>query len=160
MIWKFTDGKEFSKFNKTLYNQIITKSATVQVPNQGTIKIDNKTEMVFSFKMFISEFEEYQNYFGYKIFFRNISDNSSMQINNSMINNSSSYLDKYQNNESILTEYDTIMIKDNIHSRTSTSNYKKIVKFPNQHVTGNSLRLLVAAMIIIIGGCIIIRKLY
>ena len=121
MIWKFTDGKEFSK---------------------------------------LSEFEEYQNYFGYKIFFRNISDNSSMQINNSMINNSSSYLDKYQNNESILTEYDTIMIKDNIHSRTSTSNYKKIVKFPNQHVTGNSLRLLVAAMIIIIGGCIIIRKLY
>lgn len=160
MIWKFTDGKEFSRFNKTLYNQIITKAATVQVPNQGTIKIDNKTEMVFSFKMFISEFEEYQNYFGYKIFFRNISSNSSAQINNSMINNSNNYLDKYQNNESILTQYDTIMIKDSINSQTSTSDYKKIVKFPNQHVTGNSLRLLITAMIIIIGGCIIIRKLY
>lgn len=160
MIWKFTDGKEFSKFNKTLYNQIITKAATVQVPNQGTIKIDNKTEMVFSFKMFISEFEEYQNYFGYKIFFRNISDNSSMQINNSTINNSSSYLDKYQNNESILTEYDTIMIKDSVHSQISTSDYKKIVKFPSQYITGNSIRLLIAAMIIILGGCFILRKLY
>lgn len=160
MIWKFTDGKEFSKFNKTLYNQIITKAATVQVPNQGTIKIDNKTEMVFSFKMFISEFEEYQNYFGYKIFFRNISDNLSMQINNSTINNSSSYLDKYQNNESILTEYDTIMIKDSVHSQISTSDYKKIVKFPSQHITGNSIRLLIAAMIIILGGCFILRKLY
>ena len=52
------------------------------------------------------------------------------------------------------------MIKDSINSQTSTSDYKKIVKFPNQHVTGNSLRLLITAMIIIIGGCIIIRKLY
>lgn len=160
MIWKFTDGKEFSKFNKTLYNQIITKAATVQVPNQGTIKIDNNTEMVFSFKMFISEFEEYQNYFGYKIFFRNISDNSSIQINNSMINNSNSYLDKYQNNESIIAEYDIIIINDNVNSQASTSDYKKIVKFPNQHITGDSIRLLIAAMIIIIGSYVIIRKLY
>lgn len=158
MIWKFTDGKEFSRFNKTLYNQIITKSATIQVPNQGTIKIDNNTEMVFNFKMFISEFEEYQNYFGYKIFFRNISSNSSTQINNSMINNSNNYLDKYQNNEWILTEYDTIMIKDSINSKTSTSDYKKIVKFPNQHVTGNNLKLLIGSLIIL-SSCIKIRKL-
>lgn len=160
MIWKFTDNKEFSKFNKTLYNQIINKSATVQVPNQGTMNINNTTEMVFNFKMFISEFEEYQNYFGYKIFFRNISDNSSTQINNSMINNSNNYLDKYQNNESIFTEYDIIIIKDDINHQTSTSDYKKIVKISNQHVTGNNLKLLIGSLIIILGSYVIIRKIY
>lgn len=48
MIWKFTDNKQFSKFNQTLYEKIIEKSATVKVPNDGVLKVNDTTEMVYS----------------------------------------------------------------------------------------------------------------
>ena len=49
MIWKFTDNKEFSRFNQTLYNQIINVSKNIKVPNEGTLKIDNTILPTFFF---------------------------------------------------------------------------------------------------------------
>lgn len=123
MIWKFTDNKEFSRFNQSLYNQIINKARTVQVPNEGTLKINNTTEMVYSFKNFISPIEEYQNYFGYRIFFRNIS----YQINNSTVNNITLLIPQVQNYTSNYAFNQTSTNKSNNLSTTSTSSYKKIV---------------------------------
>ena len=88
MIWKFTDNKQFSRFNQTLYDKIVEKAKTVQVPNDGTLKINNTTEMVYSFRNFISNINEYQNYFGYKIYFRNITPETNLTANSTTTNTS------------------------------------------------------------------------
>ena len=130
MIWKFTDNKEFSKFNKTLYNQIIAKSSTIQVPNEGSIPFGDNQKMVFSFKTFVSEFEEYQNYFGYRIFFENITNDL---IENST-NNSTTLTVELENYTYDISFNDTYIIEDENDGSTSTLNYEKIVV--SSHETG------------------------
>ena len=135
MIWKFTDNKQFSRFNQTLYNQIIAKSSTTQVPNDGTLKIDNQTEMVFNFRNFIAQYEEYQNYFAYKIYFRNITYENDTQINESTINNYTNTTQQIQNNITNTQVNKTIIKKQNKNIILPTSkkiNLKKHIcgKYP------------------------------
>ena len=59
MIWKFTNNKQFSRFNQTLYEQIIAKSNTTQVSNEGSLIMNNHKTMFFSFKNFISQLDQY-----------------------------------------------------------------------------------------------------
>lgn len=87
MIWKFTDNKQFSKFNKVWYNQIIELSSQYKIPDSGSIRINDAHEFVFDFRVFVAEFLEYQNYFGYKFDIKNITINENNQIINSSINN-------------------------------------------------------------------------
>lgn len=157
MIWKFSDNKEFSRFNKTLYNNIIETAKTVQVPNQGVKKINNTTEMLFSFRTFISSIEEHQNYFGYKILFRDIVDNSSMQINNSTINNSTNSTIKYQNNETNIQLFNSTIIKHHYKNITSTLDDKKIEV--SSHVTGAELKIAIVLIFFLCMTLIVIRVL-
>lgn len=150
MIWKFTDNKQFSKFNQTLYEQIINVSSKIQVPNEGTLKLNSTTEMVFNFKNFISPIEECQNYFGYKIFFRNIT----YQINNSTTNNIIVVLPQLQNNTINFTVNELIINESNIPTSSSTSNYEKIVI--SSHETGININWLIACLIILIIICLLL----
>lgn len=143
MIWKFTDNKQFSRFNQTLYEQIIAKSATTQVPNEGSIPYENQT-MFFNFKTFISEIEEHQNYFGYKIFFKN----SINQIINNTTNNLTTILPQLQNNLSQVLfnqSYTTNIINDN---QISTPINEKIVI--SDHETGINIGWIIFIIILII----------
>ena len=153
MIWKFTDNKQFSKFNQTLYDKIIEKSATIQVPNSGTMQINNHTEMVFDFKNFIAEFEEYQNYFGYKIFFRNI---TSSQINETITNNSTTILPQLYNNTSNVLFNDSYIMEYTNNHTISTPNSEKIVI--SNHITGTKMEWLFGCIIIMIILCILLHK--
>lgn len=153
MIWKFTDNKQFSKFNQTLYDKIIEKSATIQVPNSGTMQINNHTEMVFDFKNFIAEFEEYQNYFGYKIFFRNITSN---QINETITNNSTTILPQLYNNTSNVLFNDSYVMEYTNNHTISTPNNEKIVI--SNHITGTKMEWLFGCIIIMIILCILLYK--
>ena len=152
MIWKFTDNKQFSRFNQTLYDQIIAKAKTVQVPNDGTLKINNTTEMVFSFKNFVSPIEEYQNYFGYKIFFRNITDDL---LENSTDNLTLS-ITQMQNFTSNILFDGVYTIKDVENSHTSTSHHKKIA-IDSSHTTGIKINYLITCVITLLSICLIIR---
>jgi len=149
MIWKFTDNKEFSKFNKTLYDQIITKSSTTKIPNEGSIPFGENQKMVFSFKNFISEFEERQNYFGYKIFFTDIT----CQINNSTVNNITVISPELLNNNSTLTFNELIL--DEVKNETDTSilDYEKIVIF--SHQTGINTNWLIGCLVLLIIICLL-----
>ena len=151
MIWKFTDNKEFSRFNQTLYNQIINVSKNIKVPNEGTLKIDNTTEMVFSFKNFVSPISQHQNYFGYKIFFRNIT----YQINESSTNNITLILPQLYNYESNFTFNEVIINKSNNLTHTSTSSGEKILF--SKHVTGVNFPWLFICVIFLVFGIIILR---
>lgn len=153
IIWKFTDNKEFSQFraNKELYYKILNKSAKVQVPDFGTYKINKTHSLFFDFKVFVSQYEEFQNYFGYKLFtFEH--DN---QINNSTINNNTTIIPQLYNNNTNFTFNEFIVDDKNNSTDTSTSNYKKIVI--SSHETGININWLVACIVFLI---IIILLLY
>lgn len=119
IIWKFTDNKEFSQFraNKELYYAILNKSATTTVPDKGYIQINNTTKMVFDFKVFLAKVVEYQNYFGYNIFFENITYTTNETTN--ITNNTSNNQTNIKNNNTIYNP-----IAKNI--TTSTSTYTKL----------------------------------
>ena len=142
MIWKFTDDKQFSRFNQTLYEKITEKAKTVQVPNDGVLKINNTTEMVYSFRNFISNINEYQNYFGYKIFFQNITPENN--LNENLAGNTSESTSPNTTNQ-------TGNRKNLTHNHTNAS-YKKarIVKANGSHDTGNPLILLVLSLAVLV----------
>lgn len=142
MIWKFTDDKQFSRFNQTLYEKIIEKSATVKVPNDGVLKINDTTEMVYSFRNFISNINEYQNYFAYKIYFRNIT------LQNNLTQNSTG-------NESESTSQNTTNqtnIKENLTQNHTNASFKKtrFTKVSGSHDTGNPLVLLLLSLAVLV----------
>lgn len=41
MIWKFTDNKQFSRFNNTWYEQIVLQAEKTRIPDSGTIPINS-----------------------------------------------------------------------------------------------------------------------
>lgn len=139
IIWKFTDNKEFSQFraNKELYYKILNKSAEVQVPDSGIYKINETHSLFFDFKVFVSQYEEFQNYFGYK-FFVFEHDN---QINSSTINNNTTIIPQVYNNNTNFTFNEFIVDDKNNSTDTSTSDYKKIVI--SSHETGININWLI-----------------
>lgn len=142
MIWKFTDDKQFSRFNQTLYEKIIEKSATVKVPNDGVLKINDTTEMVYSFRNFISNFNEYQNYFAYKIYFRNITLQNNL-TQNSTGNGSESTSQNTTNQTNI---------KENLTQNHTNASFKKtrFTKVSGSHDTGNPLVLLLLSLAVLV----------
>ena len=138
MIWKFTDNKQFSRFNQTLYEKITEKAKTVQVPNDGVLKINNTTEMVYSFRNFISNINEYQNYFGYKIFFQNITDKNNLTTNSTA-------------NQTQNTTNQSDVIKNQTKNHTSTINKKnRIAKADAGHNTGNPILMLALSLAVLV----------
>lgn len=123
IIWKFTDNKEFSQFraNKELYNAILDKSATTSVPDTGFIQINSTTKMVFDFKVFLAKIVEYQNYFGYNIFFEN-----DIQINNTTINETMNYTNTILNNNTNIKDNDITYDYVVKNVTTSTSMYTQL----------------------------------
>lgn len=152
MIWKFTDNKEFSRFNQTLYNQIIEKSSTTKVPNHGYRIINNTTKMVFDFKTLISQWEEYQNYFAYKIIFESI------QNNDSLINNSNDTQQNISNNLSNIQYNESTSIKEIIFNDSSTSEDTKIIINPN-HTTGNEIKILFGSLVLLFIAILLLYKI-
>ena len=142
MIWKFTDDKQFSRFNQTLYEKIIEKSATVKVPNDGVLKINDTTEMVYSFRNFISNINEYQNYFAYKIYFRNITLQTNL-TQNSTGNGSESTSHNTTNQTNI---------KENLTQNHTNASFKKtrFTKVSGSHDTGNPLVLLLLSLAVMV----------
>lgn len=70
IIWSFTDD---FKFNDTLIQQIKDASLDLIIPDYGAIKkINNTTEAVFDFEVLSSTKLNHQNFFAYKITYRNI----------------------------------------------------------------------------------------
>ena len=74
-IWHFTDDFNGWRLDYDLIDSIKATASTKTIPDYGAVKkINNTTEAVFDFKVFKSEKFENQNFFGYKITYRNIID--------------------------------------------------------------------------------------
>lgn len=74
-IWHFTDDFNGWRLDYDLIDSIKATASTKTIPDYGAVKkINDTTEAVFDFKVFKSENFENQNFFGYKITYRNIID--------------------------------------------------------------------------------------
>lgn len=147
IIWKFTNNKEFSQFraNKELYYAILDKSSTIIVPNTGVLKINDTIEMVYDFRVFKARFLEYQDYLGFNIFFRNITNNNTTynNTNTTLFNNTImniTYSSKYN-------VIETINKEKLIQKKENNNNY-----ISNMHNTGHGLWLFVLILILLIIG--------
>ena len=154
IIWYFTNdfSSPITDNSTELLNNIIKKSNTMKIPDDGILKVDNKTEMSYSFRGLLSFFEEHQNYFGYNISFRNVSDNistdSNINKNNTNISEekkNTTDLDNEQNNK-------TIQQKQHTHDNSSSINILSL----NNLKTGNPLVALL--IVLLISAAIMIYK--
>lgn len=76
--------------------------------------------MVFEFRAFLSEINEYQNYFGYKFYIQEIKYNSTIQINNSTTNNNITLSPNICFNETDI-QFDKVTIKEKEKSATQST---------------------------------------
>lgn len=134
MIWKFTNNKQFSKFNETWYNNIVKVGDCVKVPDSCVFKINATHECFFSFKTFTAGINEYQNYFGYKFIVREIAPCPTINITENSTNQNTT---NYQNNQSL--------------NQLNKQSIKKSLIQPSTYRCGNNCWLLGCVVIMIIG---------
>ena len=145
-IWAFSDDFNSWRINQSLVDYI--KLNPSFYPDHGEKQINNTTKMVYSFSVLLSKFLYHQNYFTYKIYFENITSNSTIQINNSTTNNSIITNNTIQNNISNIQFNDSIVIDEVILSHSSILSNNKI-SF-SQNTTGYSVYLILICILLII----------
>lgn len=153
MIWKFTDNKQFSRFNQTWYNQIIETGNKYTIPDNGKISINNTHQFSFSFKAFIPFINEFQNFFAYQFSIEQIPNNSTIEINNSTINNTTTNSSICQNNNMDIQYNNSTIINDIKKIDTSTSDDVDIIK-----TTGTNIWSMFCVIFIMLIILIICRK--
>ena len=154
MIWKFTDDKQFSRFNQTWYNQIIETGDKYTIPDAGKIKLNDTHQFSFDFKALIPFVDEFQTFFGYQFLIEEIPDNSTIEINNSTTNNSTIIMPEPQHNDSCVKFNDTTNTEKEKLSDTSTSDTPNILGIDRK--TGANLWMI--GCLIILGMLIIMLK--
>lgn len=121
MVWKFTDNKQFSRFNQTWYNQIIETGDKYTISDTGKIPINETHQFSFDFKLFMPLINEFQNFFAYQFLIEEITDEPNIEINNSTINNSTVIIPECQNNNSFIQNNETIILDSNFNNVLSIS---------------------------------------
>lgn len=146
MIWKFTDDKEFSRFDKNWYDEIVDLSNKYKINDYGTIPLNDTHELVYNFNVLMSQFSEYQNYFAYKYYIRKIITDNGTVINNETINNSTNNLIQNTNNNTTKQNNGKEYDKDRKETNSYTLNDK--------YICGNPIMVLLTSII----SSIIIRR--
>lgn len=145
-IWHFTDGFDGWRLNYTMIQQIKDISAVKNIPDTGKVKYNATHNMYYDFLTLISPYEHHQNFFAYKIWFKEIDDcccinnttnnyfynitnvhnitniyyNYTTIINNITNNNYTTIVNNITNNTIINNNYTTII--NNITNNTITNN--------------------------------------
>ena len=129
MIWHFTDNFNGWRVNQTLVDMIKETSKTVKIPDTYLEKINDTHERVFMFKVLLSEYEHYQNYFVYKILIREIQNDTATNTTNdttiqNTINKTNTAITKPPNKETKeeINQLEIIDHKETIMDRYATGN--------------------------------------
>ena len=86
-IWHFTDDFNGWRLNYTLIDEI--KNSSMIIPDHGAVKkINDTTEAIFNFNVLKTSATGNQNFFGYKITYRDILNNSAINNTNQSTNQS------------------------------------------------------------------------
>lgn len=89
-IWHFTDDFNGWRLDYDLIENIKNTALTKTIPDHGAVRqINNTTEAVFDFEVLSSGRSDYQNFFGYKITYRDITNDDKSNLENTSLDNSS-----------------------------------------------------------------------
>ena len=182
IIWAFSDNFDF---NKHLVQQIKDVSVNLTIPDHGAIKkINETTEALFDFEVLGTDKNNHQNFFGYKITYRDIpveaENNTTEKQENTTIPQENKTENKTQENTTIpqenITENKT-QENTTIFEENETENATALI-FKNQtkdledntkskienksvsllkHATGTELALVILTLIF---GFILVSKYY
>ena len=178
IIWAFSDN---FNFNKALVQQIKDASVNLTIPDHGAIKIINETtEAFFDFEVLGTDKNNHQNFFGYKITYRDIpvevENNTTEKQENTTIPQENITENKTQENTTIPQENKT-QENTRIFEENETENATALI-FKNQtkdledntkskienkpvsllkHATGTELALVILTLIF---GFILVSKYY
>ena len=184
IIWAFSDNFDF---NKALVQQIKDISVNLTIPDHGAIKkINETTEAFFDFEVLGTDKNNHQNFFGYKITYRDIpvevennttekqenttipqenkTENKTQTQENTTIPQENITENKTQENTTIFeeneTENATALIFKNQTKDLEDNNKSKIENKPVsllKHATGTELALVILTLIF---GFILVGKYY
>ena len=157
LIWHFTDGFDGWRVNHTLVDNIKELSKTKKIGDEYSVRVNDSYVKVFLFKVLLSPYEHRQDYFAYKIMFRNLSyeNNNFSNVSVDVMNES---CDEIIINESV--NIDLIVNnsqKNNVDCFNETSNYL------NRHITGNLLIKPIVSLILaflLVCGVQLMNKYY
>lgn len=140
IIWYFTNNftSPVTDNSTELLNNIISTAQKIQVPDDGTLRINDTTEMRYSFIGLVSLFERHQNYFGYNIIFGNITNHTNTTTNNTTENNT-----PYENN----TITNNAITDTPKHDEQAIKN--PIVSLETNKKTGHPITLLLTSILFI-----------
>lgn len=167
IIWYFTDNFTSSpiiKHNLDLIHSIKEVALTHHVPDDGELRVNNTTEMIYHFRTLISPFVDNQNFLGYNIIFRNITayENQTENETDNLIQNitNDTEIKNITNNNPNITKN----LTNDIQNLTNdTDNYIIDSLFPQEqglylHHTGNDIILLILVLCVIGGAIYRVKK--
>ena len=122
IIWAFSDDFDF---NKVLVQQIKDASVNLTIPDQGAIKIINETtEAIFDFEVLGTSKNNHQNFFGYKITYRDIP----VKVENNTTQKQENTTIPQQNITENKTTENTTIPQQNITENKTTENTQNITE--------------------------------
>ena len=148
-IWHFTDDFNGWRIDPILIENIKSTASTKTIPDNGAVRqINNTTEAVFDFQVLSSDKSEHQNFFAYKITYRDIvreiignatSSNSTASENQNITNatENTTSTDKHENNASSIENTTSKEEQKNIaepaegSGKTAADNARKVSKENN-----------------------------
>ena len=124
-IWHFTDDFNGWRIDPLLIENIKSTASTKTIPDSGAVRqINNTTEAVFDFQVLSSDKSGHQNFFAYKITYRDIIKDIINNTNSSNDTASKSQYSNISNSTENNTLNDTQKNIDNARENT-TSNKKQ-----------------------------------
>ena len=87
IIWHFTDDFNGWRVDPELIESIKLTASKKVIPYEGaTLKLNDTTEAVFYFQVLILSYQHHQNFFAYKIIYRNITNTTNKTTENNKTN--------------------------------------------------------------------------
>ena len=184
-IWHFTDDFNGWRIDPLLIENIKSTASTKTIPDSGAVRqINNTTEAVFDFQVLSSDKSGHQNFFAYKITYRDIIkdiinntnssndtaskgqySNTTNSTENNTLNDTQKNIDnarenttsnKKQKNIAHLRESNSKITPDNTQKtlKKDSQNVQKSISL-SKHVTGK--RTIGAIMLLIVLGIVAIK---
>ena len=174
-IWHFTDDFSGWRIDPLLIENIKSTASTRTIPDNGAVRqINNTTEAVFDFQVLSSDKSDHQNFFAYKITYRDIvkdiienvtSSNSTASENQNITNatENTTSTDKHKNNAGSIENTTSKEEQKNIaepaegSSKTAAENTQKVSKENNtksislsKQVTGKRTLGIILLLIVLV----------
>ena len=149
IIWHFTDNFNNWRIDPNLINEIKLKASETTIPDNGaSININSTTQAIFEFIMLDSTRLNHQNFFGYKINYKTITNESE---NNTQKNQTDNNTKSENQSINVFSVNKTGSSEKNMNTNNIKFNEKSERINLKKHKTGNEIPIILLAILFVIG---------